>query len=163
MRLKSQAGSRIKRWCSLLAFYTIHMSLIKWQPLLDVFDEADDFLGNLPRQFINRSFAPAINISQTANEVIIETPLPGVDPSKVDITIENDVLTISGKDEKKSEIEEKNYTRKEWTSQSFYRSVALPVPVLSDNADAQYNNGVLKIVIPKKPEAKAKKVEVKVR
>ncbi|MEK9166051.1 MAG: Hsp20/alpha crystallin family protein, partial [Patescibacteria group bacterium] len=124
------------------------MSLIKWQPLLDVFDEADDFLGNLPRQFINRSFAPAINISQTANEVIIETPLPGVDPSKVDITIENDVLTISGKDEKKSEIEEKNYTRKEWTSQSFYRSVALPVPVLSDNADAQYNNGVLKIVIP---------------
>ena len=163
MRLKSQAGSRIKRWCSLLAFYTIHMSLIKWQPLLDVFDEADDFLGNLPRQFINRSFAPAINISQTANEVIIETPLPGVDPSKVDITIENDVLTISGKDEKKSEIEEKNYTRKEWTSQSFYRSVALPVPVLSDNADAQYNNGVLKIVIPKKPEAKAKKVSVKVK
>lgn len=139
------------------------MSLIKWQPLLDVFDEADDFLGNLPRQLISKSFAPAINISQTANDVIVETPLPGIDPDKVDITIENDVLTISGKDEKKSEIEEKNYTRKEWTSQSFYRSVALPVSVLSDNADAQYNNGVLKIVIPKKPEAKAKKVSVKVK
>lgn len=139
------------------------MSLIKWQPLLDVFDEADDFLGNLPRQFVSRFFAPAINISQTANEVIVETPLPGIDPAKVDITIENDVLTISGKDEKKSEVEEKNYTRKEWTGQSFFRSVALPVSVQSDDANAQYNNGVLKIVIPKKPEAKAKKVSVKVK
>jgi HSP20 family protein len=138
------------------------MSLIKWQSLLDVFDEADDFLGNLPRQFISKSFAPAINISQTANDVIVETPLPGIDVNKVEITIENDVLTISGKEEKKTEVEEKNYTRKEWTSQSFYRSVALPVPVLSDDADAQYNDGVLKIVIPKKPEAKAKKVTVKV-
>lgn len=139
------------------------MSIIKWQPLLDVFDEADDFLGNLPRQFVSRFFAPAINISQTANEVIVETPLPGIDPAKVDITIENDVLTISGKDEKKSEVEEKNYTRKEWTGQSFFRSVALPVSVQSDDANAQYNNGVLKIVIPKKPEAKAKKVEIKVK
>lgn len=139
------------------------MSIIKWQPWLDVFDEVDDFFGNFPRRAISKSFAPAVNISQTDADVIVEVPLPGIDPDKVDITIENDVLTIQGKEEKQSEVEEKNYTRREWVSQSFFRSVALPVSVQSDDADAQYNNGVLKIVVPKKPEAKAKKVTVKVK
>jgi HSP20 family protein len=139
------------------------MSLIKWQPWLDVFDEVDDLFGNFPRRAISKSFAPAVNISQTDTDVIAEVPLPGIDPNKVDVTIENDVLTISGKEEKKNEVEEKNYTRREWISQSFYRSVALPVSVKSDDADAEYTNGVLKITIPKREEAKAKKVSVKVK
>lgn len=139
------------------------MSLIKWQPWLDVFDEVDDFFGNFPRRAISKSFAPAVNISQTESDVIVEIPLPGIDPDKVDITIENDVLIIQGKEEKQNEVEETNYTRREWVSQSFFRSVALPVSVQSDDADAQYDKGVLKIVIPKKPEAKAKKVAVKVK
>ncbi|MFH1713057.1 MAG: Hsp20/alpha crystallin family protein [Candidatus Jacksonbacteria bacterium] len=139
------------------------MSIIKWQPWLDVFDEVDDFFGNFPRRAISKSFAPAVNISQTESDVIVEVPLPGIDPDKVDITIENDVLIIQGKEEKQSEVEETNYTRREWVSQSFFRSIALPVSVQSDDADAQYDKGVLKIVIPKKPEAKAKKVAVKVK
>lgn len=139
------------------------MSLIKWQPMLDVFDEAEDFFGPMARRAIAKSFTPAVNISQTETDVIAEVPLPGIDPERVDVTIENDVLTIQGKEEKQSEVEEKNYTRREWMTQSFYRSVALPVSVQSDTADAEFDKGILKITVPKREEAKAKKVSVKVK
>ena len=131
--------------------------------MMNVFDDVDDFFGNAPRRILAKSFSPAVNIFQTETEVIAEVPLPAVDPSKVDITIENDVLTIQGKEEKQSEVEEINYTRREWMSQSFYRSVALPVSVQSDAAAAEDDNGVLKITIPKRESAKAKKVSVKVK
>ena len=139
------------------------MSLIKWQPMYDVFDDIDDFFSNAPRRALSRTFAPAINIVQTQNDVVVTTPLPGIDPNKVEITIENDVLTIQGREEKKTEVEEKDYARKEWVMQSFHRSVALPVAVKGDKADAEYENGVLKITIPKREEAKAKKVNVKIK
>lgn len=140
------------------------MSLIKWRPILNTFDDIDDFFSTGgPMRTLSRTFAPAINIRQTDNEVIVETPLPGIDPNKVEITIENDVLTVQGREEKTSEVEEKDYTRREWVTQSFHRSVALPVSVHSDKADAEYKDGVLMITIPKREEAKAKKVSVKVK
>lgn len=140
------------------------MSLIKWQPVFDAFEDIDDFFASGgPRRAISRTFAPAMNIRQTDDSVVVETPLPGIDPSKVDITIENDVLTIQGREEKKSEVEEKDYSRREWTMQSFHRSVALPVAVQSDAAQASYQNGVLTVTVPKREEAKAKKVSVKVK
>ena len=140
------------------------MSLIKWQPVFDVFEDIDGFFASGgPRRAISRTFAPAINIRETDDSVVVETPLPGIDPSKVDITIENDVLTIEGRDEKRSEVEEQDYSRLEWTMQSFHRSVALPVAVQSDDAQASYQNGVLTVTIPKREEAKAKKVSVKVK
>ena len=130
---------------------------------MDAFEDVDDFFGNFPRRTISKSFAPAVNISQTETDVVAEVPLPGVNPEKVEITIENDVLTIHGKEEKTSEVEEQNYTRREWVSQSFYRSVALPVSVKSDAAEAEYENGILRITIPKREEAKAKKVSIKIK
>ena len=128
-----------------------------------MFDDVDNFFNNAPRRVMNTSIAPAINISEDGNNVIAETPLPGIDPGKIEITIENDVLTIQGKEEKQHEVEDTEYTRHEWTMQSFHRSVALPGSVKSDDADAEYENGVLKIIIPKREEAKAKKVSVKVK
>lgn len=140
------------------------MSLIKWQPMFDIVDDIDDFFASGgPRRALARTFAPAMNIRQTDESVIVETPLPGIDPARVDITIENDVLTIEGREEKKSEVDEQDYSRREWVMQSFHRSVALPVAVQSDDAQASYQNGVLTISIPKREEAKAKKVSVKVK
>jgi HSP20 family protein len=131
--------------------------------MYDIFEDIDDFFSNVPRRAIARSFAPAVNVRQTENEVIVETPLPGIDPDKVEITIENDVLTIQYKEEKKSEVEEKEYARYEWSTQSVHRTVALPVAVLGDEADATYDKGVLNVTVPKREEAKAKKVSVKVK
>lgn len=133
------------------------MALIKWTPFLEplsVFDEFDRFF---------EGFVPAIDVYQTKDDVVAETALPGIDPLKVNISIENDVLTIEGESDKKSEVEDKNYYRKEVRYGQFHRSVALPASVDTDKADAIYENGILKIKIPKREEVKAKKVEVRMK
>lgn len=134
------------------------MSLIKWTPMLDPFNEFDRFFDGG-----HGAFAPAVDVWEDENNVYAETPLPGIDPDKVDISIENDVLTIEGSEEKKSEVEEKNYYRKEVRHGSFHRSVALPSSVKSDEAKAEYVSGVLKISVPKEERAKPKKVKIAVR
>ena len=89
--------------------------------------------------------------------------MAGIDPEQVDVAMENDVLTIKGQTEKKSEVEDKNYYRKEMRAGSFYRSVALPARVAGDKAKATYEKGMLKIVIPKAEEAKPKTIKVEVK
>jgi len=108
-------------------------------------------------------FTPAIDVYQDSDNVIVETPLPGVDPEKVEITIENDVLTISGKSEDEKEVKRENYYRKEVRKGSFSRSVILPMSVKADMAEAHSEKGILKITIPKAEEAKPKKIAVKVK
>ncbi len=131
-----------------------NMSLIKWHPMYDLdqwFDQSQ------------AGFAPAVDVWEDENNVYIETPLPGMDPEQVDISIENDVLTIEGSHEKKSEVDDKNYYRKEVRIGSFHRAVALPATVKSDKAEASYQNGMLTITVPKEERAKPKKVKIDVK
>jgi HSP20 family protein len=137
------------------------MSLIKWTPLFENIKDLDinfDLVGHGVS-----NFTPAIDLYQTKDDVVVETPLTGIDPKKIEIAIENDVLTISGKTEKKSEVDEKNYYRKEVRSGSFFRSVALPVHVQGDKANAEYEKGILKITVPKLIGGSMKKIEVKTK
>ena len=105
-------------------------------------------------------FTPAVDIYEDKNNIIIETQLGGIDPEKVDISIENNVLLIKGESEKKSEVEDKNYYRKEIRRGSFYRSVALPIEVDGDKASAINEDGILKITIPKASETKPKIIKI---
>ncbi|MDA2922234.1 Hsp20/alpha crystallin family protein [Patescibacteria group bacterium AH-259-L07] len=109
-------------------------------------------------------FSPALDMYEKKGKVVVETAIAGIDPNKVDVSIDNDVLTIKGKTEKKSEVEEEDYYRKEVRHGSFYRSVRLPAHVVGSKADASFKDGVLTIEIPKAPTAKtAKKLKVKVK
>ncbi len=130
-----------------------YMSLVKWSPFL-----ADEWDNNWP---FGQDFAPALDIYQDKDNVVVEAPLAGIDPANVEISVENDVMTIRGEMEKKSEVEEKNYYRREIRSGSFYRAVQLPAHVLGDQAEATYEKGVLKITIPRAPESKPKKIEIR--
>lgn len=132
------------------------MTLIKWRPFWPDWDE--DFF-RWPKEA--EGFTPAVDVYETKNEVVVETPLAGIDPEKVEITVENNVLKIEGKSEKKSEVEEKNYYRQEIRSGSFYRAVALPTAVQGDKAEAEFDKGMLKVVIPKAEEAKPKTIKIK--
>lgn len=144
------------------------MSLIKWTPFFADslgFDEMDKSLtGMLPavsgREF---GFTPAVDVYEDKNNIIVETQLAGINPDDVKISIEHDTLYIKGESEKKSEIDEKNYYRKEIRRGSFYRSIPLPTQVSGDNAKAVAEGGVLKITIPKaaKTESKTIKIENK--
>lgn len=142
-----------------------HMSpLIKWTPFLEPFEDMDKMFSEMmPATRSQAGFMPAVDIYEDKDNVIVETQLAGVDPEKVDISIENDVLTIKGESEKKSEVEEQNYYRKEIRRGSFYRSVPLPTHVLGDKASALAEEGVLKISIPKAPETKVKAIKIQTK
>lgn len=138
------------------------MAIIKWTPFvgpswLDDFNQVwEDGTGPA-------GFTPAIDVYQDNDNVVVEAPLAGVDPAKVEIAIQNEVLTIKGESEKKSEVEDKNYYRKEVRCGSFYRAVQLPAQVAGDRAEAVYDQGVLTIKIPKIEETKPKNIKIKVK
>lgn len=109
---------------------------------------------------MTNNFSPALDVYEKDNVIIVEAPLPGVDAKDVQISIENDVLSIEGSMVKKTEIDEQEYYRKEVRSGSFHRAVALPTSVDGDKAEATYENGVLKITIPKSAAAQKKTIKV---
>ncbi len=105
-------------------------------------------------------FTPAVDMYEDKDNIVIEAQLGGIDPEKVDISIENNVLSIKGESEKKSEVDEKNYYRKEIRRGSFYRSIPLPTKVDGDQATAVNEDGVLKITVPKAAEVKPKTIKI---
>lgn len=136
------------------------MALIKWTPFpfVDSFEEMDKLM-EWPNT--GNSFTPAIDVYEDNADVVVEVPLAGIDPEKVSIAIDNGVLTIKGESEKKTEVEEKNYYRKEIRTGSFYRAVSLPAKVDGDKAEATYEKGVLKIKIPKATEVAPRNISIK--
>jgi len=138
------------------------MSLIKWTPFLSEFDDMDKMMESmLPAVRGNQfGFTPAVDMYEDKDNIIVETQLGGIDPEKVDVSIENNILTIKGESEKKSEVEDKNYYRKEIRSGSFYRQIPLPTKVDGDKASAINEDGILKISIPKAPEVKPKTIKI---
>jgi len=136
------------------------MSLIKWNPFWES-DEVDRFFG--PSTFHPGAFVPSIDVYQDKENVYVETPLPYIDPKKINLSVEDDVLTIEGETEKKSEVEDKEYYRKEVRYGSFHRAIALPASVKGEQAKAVYEKGVLKITVPKDEKAKPRKVEIDIK
>lgn len=144
------------------------MSLIKWNPFLSEgfsFEDVDKMAGDfLPAVRGNQfGFTPALDMYEDKENIIVETQLAGIDPEKVNISIENDVLCIKGESERQSEVEEKNYYRKEIRRGSFYRSISLPSKVNGDQATAVTEDGILKITIPKTPETQPKTIKIQTK
>ncbi|HWY37217.1 MAG TPA: Hsp20/alpha crystallin family protein [Bacteroidia bacterium] len=106
---------------------------------------------------------PAANVSETGNEYKIELAVPGFKKEEMKVSLENEVLTISAENKIEKEEKTKKFTRKEFSYGSFTRSFQLPKAVNSEKIEAKYENGLLKLGIPKKEEAihKAKK-EIKI-
>ncbi len=133
--------------------------------MMDPFQEFDDMFNRMPA-LMNaqgmRAFVPSINMYETDTAVVIETPLAGVDPKDVEVSVAKGVLTIKGESKKEHEVEEKSFYRKEVRSGSFYREIALPAAVDENAVTAEFENGLLKISAPKTRATPSKKVSVKV-
>jgi HSP20 family protein len=142
------------------------MRLIPWKPLLDNFDDMELFMQPYHSYLssLRGGIIPPVDMYEKGASLIVETPLAGVDPNKVEVNVEGDVLTIKGSMERKTEVDEKNYYRKEMRSGSVFRQIPLPVRVLGDKASASYDQGMLKIEIPKvKQEKKLKNIKINVK
>lgn len=133
------------------------MNLMKWNPWNE-FSDMEKFIG-FPG--FSQNFTLALDVYDKDDKIVVEAPLAGIDPEKVQIAIENDILTIEGTVEKKNEIDEKNYYRKEVRSGSFHRSIALPTSVEGDQAEAQYKDGILQVTIPKAAKSTPRTIKVK--
>jgi HSP20 family protein len=134
--------------------------LIPWKPLFDPFADMDSMMRDFGPS--ERGIIPPIDMYQTKDAVVVETPLAGIDPEKVEVSVENGSLTIKGSMERKTEVDEQDYYRKEVRSGSIFRRVALPAPVQEGRADATYENGMLRVTIPKAQLDAPKSVKVQV-
>jgi len=133
--------------------------LVKWSPFFDGFEDFEELFPALRGE--KSGFVPAVDMYQDEKNVIIEAQMAGIDSEDVVISIENDVLIIKGQSEKTSEVDDKNYYKKEIKRGSFYRTIQLPTHVDGDKAEAESVDGVLKITIPKSNSLRPKTIKIK--
>jgi HSP20 family protein len=105
---------------------------------------------------------PSLDVSETKNNIVIKTEVPGLDPKDIDISLNEGVLTIKGEKKQEKEEKEENYYLIERSFGSFSRSIRLPGDVQGDKISASCKNGVLKVTLPKSEEAKKKEIKIKV-
>ena len=103
----------------------------------------------------------SIDVFQTPDKLIVKSTIAGVKPDDIDISINNDMLTIRGKRESKEKISEENYLIKECYWGGFSRSVILPVEVDAEKVEAAIDNGVLTVILPKAKSAKQFSIKVR--
>lgn len=122
----------------------------------------DDWFAKTPAFYpASRGLSPAMDIEEDESAITVRTELAGVNKDDVHITLDEGVLTITGEKHSDRETKEKSYHLVERTFGSFTRSVQLPSGVDFENAEADFENGVLKVRVPKSEAAKPKKIEIK--
>jgi len=109
-----------------------------------------------------QGFVPALDLSETTDGYLVEVAVPGLKPEDLDVTVENNVLTIKGKLDRQNEDRQRNYHRIERRYGSFQRTIALPSTVKADSIAADLNNGILRLEIPKAEEVKPRRIGVNV-
>ena len=108
------------------------------------------------------SFVPPVDIYETEHNIVLKLEVPGVDQKDLDIRIENNTITIHGERKFEQEVKEENFHRVERRYGSFQRSFSLPNTVDPDQVSADCENGVLKVSLAKRAEAKPKQIKVNV-
>lgn len=145
------------------------MALTRWDPFRDL---------NLLQDRMNRlfdaagrgwrsdepsaaaSWSPAVDIFETEGEIVVKAELPGMERKDITLHLENNVLTLKGERRFEKETKEENYHRIERSYGGFSRSFSIPATVDEEKIHADYKDGVLKILLPKKEHAKPKQIRI---
>lgn len=129
--------------------------------LFDRFFEGDLFDWSNRNFSLTNTTLPSVNIKESNDAFTVEVAAPGFDKSDFKLELSHDLLTISSEKQMENETkEDEQFTRREFSYQSFTRTFTLPNTVEEDKIKATYDNGILKISIPKKEEAKPKPSKV---
>jgi HSP20 family protein len=139
------------------------MSLSHYDPLANLRLFEDAFSRMLTEPQTNRPWAPAVDIYETENELVLKADLPDVDLKDIDVRVENQTLTISGERNFEKKDTTKGYHRIERNYGSFVRSFSVPNSFDTENIGAEFKNGVLSVTLPKKEAAKPRQVKVEVK
>ena len=108
------------------------------------------------------TWAPAVDIYETENELVVKADLPDLQEKDIDVRVENNTLTIRGERKFEKDVNEDNYLRVERSYGTFTRSFSLPNTVSSEGIRADYRNGVLTLRMAKREESKPKQIKITV-
>ncbi len=122
----------------------------------------EGFFGERALEPFEERWSPALDLTETKNNLVVKAELPGIDHKDISIDLSGDILTVKGERKQEKEEKEENYHLVERRYGAFARSVRLPVKIQEDKIKASYKDGVLKIVLPKSEEAKKKEIKIKV-
>ena len=146
------------------------MGIVRYDPFRDLRSLQDEvnrlFTSNLTRSFDDEGIArgawsPSVDIYENKDHIVLEAELPGMNREDFDLSVENNVITLRGERHFEKKDDNDNYHRVERAYGSFTRSFTLPQTVSAEGANAEYRNGVLRVTLPKREEAKARRIEVK--
>jgi len=138
------------------------MALIRWEPARELNSLFSSIFDTPTGTVSGRRWLPAMDLVETDDHFVLRADLPGLSEDDVDVTLENDVLTVSGQRKAETETREKGYYRVERASGSFRRSLSLPEGVDPDAIEANFDKGVLEVRIPKPEQRKPRKVAITV-
>jgi len=140
------------------------MSIIRWNRSNDIFPSllGDLFNDEIINRASNRFSVPAVNLKESDNGYEIHLAAPGLKKEDFKISLEDKVMTISSEKSSETEASEDEFTRKEYSYSSFSRSFTLPENIDIENIDAKYENGELRVNLPKKEKTTDKLIEVSV-
>ena len=145
------------------------MSITRYDPFRDLRTLQDEvnrlFSTSFSRSFGDDGIArgawtPGVDIYENKDEIVLEAELPGMNREDFELTVENNVLTLRGERRFEKKEEADNYHRVERSYGTFARSFTLPPTVAPDTATAEYKNGVLRVVLRKREEVKARRIEI---
>jgi HSP20 family protein len=150
------------------------MAIVRWEPFRDlmtvqermnrIFDEAfrGGARGGEDDWALGGTWAPPVDIYEQDGNLVLKAELPGIDPKDVDVRVENNVLTLNGERKFESEVKRDQYHRVERAYGRFSRSFTLPNVVDTVNIKAVFEDGLLRVVMPKREEAKPKQINISV-
>ncbi len=150
------------------------MALTRWRPFRELemfrreidrlFDEIFEREFPAPRRAreITRVFAPAVDMYEKKDEIVIKAELPGMNRDDISIELTEDAITLSGEITREEEAKEADYYCAERTYGKFSRTIDLLVKVNIEKAEATYKDGILEIRLPKAEEAKRREIKLKV-
>ncbi len=148
------------------------MRIVRWQPFPELVNLRQAMEKLFEDSFVTPSrilstlgpgVATPIDMYQPANELIVNAALPGIKPEEVDITITGDTLTIKRETKAEEKTEREDYLYREHRYGTFNRSVTLPSGLNTDKTEADFNNGILTLTIPKSEEIKPRQIKVKAK
>jgi len=144
-------------------------TITRWDPFRDLVQLQDrvnrlfqDSAQGREEGFNTASFVPPVDIYEDEHSIVLKAEVPGIDQKDLDIRIENNVIVIRGERKFEKETKEENFHRIERRYGSFQRSFGLPNTVNTENVTADYENGILKVTLAKRAEAKPKQIKVNV-
>jgi HSP20 family protein len=145
------------------------MAIVRYDPFRDLRTLQEEvnrlFSTNLTRAFGDEglgrgAWAPSVDIYENKDQIVLEAELPGMKQEDFDLSIENNVITLRGERRFEKSDDNDNYHRVERSYGAFTRSFTLPQSVSADEARAEYTNGVLRVTLPKREEAKTRRIEI---